>query len=102
MEAITNVKVGFKTYKIEKPMEIVEVDGEYSGTCSYTTSTIKLADKLEQVDKNQVFWHELLHCICKRFALVAFNEDEQSIDLLATGIYELIKDNPHIFTMRDI
>ena len=102
MAAIDTVKVGLKTYKIERPLEIVEVGGEYYGACSPDTATIKIAGKFEQSDRNQVFWHELLHGICRRFCIRELNNDEQTIDLLATGIYELIKDNPHIFKMKNI
>ena len=99
---VDTVKVGVKTYRIEKPLEIIQVGGEYYGVCDSDTSVIKIADKFEQQDKNISFLHELLHGICKRFSMRELNKDEQTIDLLATGIYEVIKDNPHIFTMVDI
>jgi len=96
------LKVGIKTYEIQKPSEIIQVGGEFAGMQSYRRSTIEIADKLDQQDKNQVFWHEILHAICDRFHLRELDGDEQTIDLLATGIYEVIQDNPDIFQMENI
>ena len=87
---------------IQRPLEIVEVGGEYYGTSCCDNAIIRIADKLSQHDKNHTFIHELLHCICKRFQIRGLDQDEQTIDLLATGIYEIIMDNPHIFLMEDI
>jgi len=102
MSAINNIKIGVKNFSIQHPMEIVEVGGEYAGTCDFREETIKIADKLTQHDKNQTFLHEIIHAICQRFMMQGLNQDEQTIDLLATGLYEVIKDNPHIFLMEDI
>jgi len=60
---INSVRIGTKNYKIERPLEIVQVGGEYSGVFSYHDEEIKIADKLSQHDKNQTFLHEMLHCI---------------------------------------
>lgn len=96
------IKVGFKNYEILKPLEIIQVGGEFNGIHNYQENTISIADKIAQQDKNHVFIHELLHAICARFHLTELNRDEQTIDLLATGIYEAIKDNPDIFKMENI
>jgi len=84
---INGIKIGTKTYTIERPLEIVQVGGEFSGMAHYREEVIKIADKLSQHDKNQTFLHELLHCICNRFYIEELNKDEQSLDLLATGLY---------------
>ena len=99
---IDKVKVGYKTYKIERPPAIKEVGGELCGSCDFHDCIIKIADKLDQDDKNLVFLHELIHSICSRLSIDRLNADEQTLDRLATGLYEVIKDNPHIFTMADI
>ena len=100
MQAIGNVKIGFKNYKIEPLVQLFQ--GEIYGACSYSEEFLKICGKLPQHDRNLTLIHELLHCICKRFAITDLNQDEQTLDLLATGLYEAIKDNPHIFHMEDI
>jgi len=102
MKEISHIKIGVKKYAIQRPMEIVEVGGEFFGTIDFRKEEIQVANKLPQHDKNQVFMHEMLHGICSRFAILGLNQDEQTIDLLATGLYEAIIDNPHIFHMENI
>jgi len=102
MEPINTVKIGFKTYVLERPNEIITVGGECCGRCSYHESKILIAGKLEQHEKNHTLIHEMIHCICDRFSLRELNKDEQTVDLLALGIYEAITDNPHIFFMNNI
>ena len=102
LSKVNTIKIGYKTYRIEKPLEIKEISAEYYGIASHENATITIADKLEQHDKNHVFIHELLHAICARFQMRELNEEEQTLDLLASGIYEAIIDNPHIFLMEDI
>jgi len=101
-KSLNTIKIGFKQYTIEKPDEIDAVDGNYAGTQDYGKSKIRVANSLEQDDQNYVFLHELIHCICCRFDLRKLNKDEHTIDLLSLGLYETIRDNPHIFTMSDI
>ena len=96
---INNVKIGHKQYTIEKPEEM---DGDLCGFHDYKKAKIKIDNSLDQYDKNLTFIHEIIHGVCCRVDLRALNEDEHSIELLALGLFEAIKDNPHIFTMVDI
>ena len=102
MDDLNTVKIGYKKYAIEKPQELEVNDMEFFGTYSFMRSKIKIAGKLSQDDKNHTFIHEMLHAICTRFSLKELSGDEQTVDLLALGVYEAIQDNPHIFLMADI
>ena len=102
MAKIKTIKLGYKNYTIKKPKKISEFSGEYYGTCDNHKTVIRIADKFCKDIKNQCFIHEILHCLCHQFGLLELNKDEHTIDLLAKGIYEAIKDNPNIFTMADI
>ena len=95
------VKIGYKEYEIIKQPEIIELKGEYYGECKSNEEKIIIADKFSQKIQNQSFLHELLHCIANKYDL-EINYDEHAIQLLSTGLYEAIIDNPHIFTMKDI
>ena len=103
--SITNknnkVKIGYKEYEIIKQPEIIEVKGDYYGKTETDEEKITIASKFSQKVQNQTFLHELLHCIASKYDLPV-NQDEHTIELLATGLYEAILDNPHIFTMKDI
>ena len=102
MNEINALKIGFKSYAIEKPEEISEVAGDYYGTACHQKEVIRIASRYSQHDKNHTFIHEMLHCICMRFDLRELNNDEHTISLLATGIYEAIVDNPGCFLMADV
>jgi hypothetical protein len=95
------VKIGYKEYEIIKQPEIIEVKGDYYGKTETDEEKITIASKFSQKVQNQTFIHELLHCIASKYDLQV-NQDEHTIELLATGLYETILDNPHIFTMKDI
>ena len=95
------VKIGYKEYEIIKQPEIIEVKGDYYGKTETDEEKITIASKFSQKVQNQTFLHELLHCIASKYDL-SINQDEHTIELLATGLYEAIIDNPHIFTMKDI
>lgn len=96
------VKVGFKEYEIVKVPEIKEVAGTYYGKMEADKELITISSNLSQKLQNQTFLHELLHCIAHKYDLQRLNDDEHEIELLATGIYEVILDNPHIFKMQNI
>lgn len=99
----STLKIGFKNYTIEKPDEIEALtEGTCFGMVNYEKAKIRIASKFEQNDKNHTLIHEMMHCICMRFGLRDLSDDEHMIDLLATGIYEAILDNPHLFKMADV
>jgi Zn-dependent peptidase ImmA (M78 family) len=99
---IDSIRIGYRNFAIERPDEIIQVAGEFYGAADQDKAIIEIANKFSQHQKNQTFIHEILHCICGRFGLKELNNNEHTIVLLATGIYEAILDNPHIFKMADI
>lgn len=96
------VKIGYKEYEIVKETELFNNKRqELLGEADHNIETIRIASKFKQNIQNQAFIHELLHTIAEKNRLEV-NNNEDEIDVLATGIYEAILDNPHIFTMKDI
>jgi hypothetical protein len=96
------VKIGYKEYEIVKEPELFnDKRQELLGEVDHNIETIRIASKFKQNIQNQAFIHELLHTIAEKNRLEV-NNNEDEIDALATGIYEAILDNPHIFTMKDI
>jgi hypothetical protein len=96
------LKVGVREYRVVHCPEIVEVGGEYYGKHEIDKTTITIASKYSQLQQNESFLHELFHAITCMQDLRGINNDENAIDLLAKGLYLVIKDNPHIFSMADI
>lgn len=98
------IKIGTREYAIIHKSEMVEVGGELYGKFDSKELAITLASKFPQVQQNETFLHELLHGICKMQDLEQGNYEitEHQVQLLAAGLYTVIKDNSHIFTMVDI
>lgn len=96
------LKVGAKEYEIVHKLELIEVGGELYGKHEYDEAKIYIANKYPQIIQNETFLHEMFHAIAEMQDLKDLSSDEHSIQLLAKGLYLVIKDNPHIFTMCDI
>lgn len=88
-----NLKIGYKNYTIKTENEVYDDNRqELYGEISYDKETIRLSTKFSRNLQNQALIHELVHAIGDKYQL-DINKDEKTVDLLATGIYELILDN---------
>lgn len=101
-KTVDEVIVGLKTYKIEKPQEIVEVGGEYYGACDNKESIIKIASKFSPLQQQETLLHEVLHAICHMQNLMDIDSNEHAIELLAKGLHMVMKQNPHVFTLAEV
>ena len=96
------VKIGFKEYEIVKKEEVVHLPNECYGKIDYDREKIEIATKFNQKQQNATFLHELMHGIFDKLDLVELNNNEQIVNQVASTLYEVILDNPHIFTMKNI
>jgi hypothetical protein len=98
-ELPTKVKVFDVVYKIEhldKPSEVDLFKRESLwGQVDFWTRTIRIYHNNRQVaDVMQTVWHEILHAIASSLHIDnKINDDNDIIDLLATGINNVIVDN---------
>ncbi|MCI8273533.1 MAG: hypothetical protein HFJ55_05575 [Clostridia bacterium] len=96
------VKIGYKEYEIVKEPEIISLPNELYEEINYEKEQIRISSKYSQKQQNQTFLHELIHGIFEKLDMTNLKEDEVVVNQLATTLYEVIIDNPHIFTMKDI
>ncbi len=96
------VKIGYKEYEIVKKEEVIDLPNECYGRIDYDKETIEIATKYSQKQQNQTFLHELIHGIFEKLDMDDLRKNEVVINQVATTLYEVILDNPHIFTMKDI
>lgn len=68
----------------------------------YDKEKIEIATKFSQKQQNQTFLHELIHGIFEKLDMMELKSNETIVNQLATTLYEVILDNPHIFIMKDI
>lgn len=94
--------MGYKNYRIEKKEILVEIPRELYGQIDYNAELIQLSTRFGQNQINQTFLHELVHGICEKIGYNETNDDDRFIDQFSATLYEIIKDNPHIFIMKDI
>ena len=91
------LKVAGKTYAVEFPYEFVECD-DLAGQSDHVTLVIRVSGDKKRDNAprareflEDTFLHELLHCVDQ-----AYNDGESSertITQLATGLYQVFKDN---------
>lgn len=98
----SKVKIGYKEYEIVKEPEIINLPEELMGQINFQEEKIRISTKYSQNQQNQSFLHELVHGILEKLSLRELNDNETIVDQIATTLYEVILDNPHIFTMKDI
>ena len=102
LEKYYKYKIGYKEYEIVKEPEIISLPSELYGEINYEKEQIRISSKYSQKQQNQTFLHELIHGIFEKLDVTNLKEDEVVVNQLATTLYEVILDNPHIFTMKDI
>lgn len=96
------VKTGYKEYEIIKKQQVIELPNDCYGKIDYDKEIIEISNRFNQKQQNQTFLHELVHGIFEKLDLHDLRQDERIVNQLATALYEVILDNPHIFTMKDI
>ena len=96
------VKLGYKEYEIVKKPEVIDLPNECYGKIDYDKETIEISNKYSQKQQNATFLHELVHGIFEKLDLDDLRRNEQIVNQVSSTLYEVILDNPHIFTMKDI
>lgn len=96
------LKVGFKEYDIIRKDEVIELPNECYGKIDYDNEVIEISTKYSQNQRNATFLHEMFHAIFNKLDMEELRCDEVVVNQLATELYMIIKENPHIFSMKDI
>jgi hypothetical protein len=91
---ITRVKIGPIVYKVKVVPNLKDTDGKHMyGSIDYAKNELTL--NLHEVQTmNQTLFHEVLHGILHNAGITDISESV--LDVLATGIYALLKDNPKL------
>ena len=86
-----HIKVGGLDYKIKKKPRIIWEDGELSGQITYHKTKILLSEQNSEQYEVVTLLHEAIHAI---FHLAGMEQEERTVEVLATGIFMLLRDNP--------
>lgn len=92
------VRIGGVDYTVIMEERIIDDEGRaLRGQIDYNAAKIKLEPNVQdEQGKKQTLMHEIMHGICKHFEL-SINDDEDTINKIATGMYMVIADNPEMF-----
>lgn len=90
------VKVAGYIYNVERPESSFLEDGSaLDGVHRAADQVIKVVQSGTDDYQNTVFLHELLHAII--YAYTPDAQDEEFVEQVSKGLYQVIKDNPEIF-----
>ena len=93
------VRIGGIDYTIKHVPRLVSADGDLcNGLFDSNRSVIELnsENELSQGRIEQVLIHEILHGIVFTTGL-NLEDEEITVNVLAKGLYQVIKDNPQLF-----
>lgn len=95
------IQIGARTYNVltidPDPDTVFDhsADGDLLGQIDYAGLTIKLLDNQAPEQKFQCLLHEIVHAIA--FDMGYRSQNERDVDLLASTLHRLIRDNPELF-----
>lgn len=94
MKIPEKIRVGGVDYVIEHADNLRIGNGICYGTISYTDSVISIStsDSTGHQHKCITLWHEILHGIFEHACMHPENE-EQVVEILSKGIYQVLQDN---------
>ena len=76
-----------------KEVDVVCKEDPRKGEYNYLTGVIKLDQNMPTDMKNQVLMHELLHAMFDFLGLDELRDDEQKVQMIATGLHQLFTQN---------
>lgn len=86
------VRIGGKDYEIIKTNLLATE--QLQGQILYMQLKIKLEESLPKQQLEAVLIHEIIHGV---FEQMSIKQDEELVEKLGNGLYQVISDNPHIF-----
>lgn len=96
MKIPNKVKIGGYTYSVEREDAPYVIDDVIAhGSHNYPNLQIKVGSFGTLEYQESVFLHELIHGIIAVYC--ANRQDEEFVEQLSKGLYQVIVDNPKIF-----
>ncbi len=93
MKLPEKIRIGGVNYDIEYAPGLDDGSQLLYGRLSYSDSTIKInTDCQKSQHMGITLWHEILHGIAGH-ANLEIQDEEQVVDVLAKGIYQVLEDN---------
>ena len=98
MKIPKTVRISGIDYQIELLQHLNDGEKVLYGRAEYDQSSIKLnTSNQEHQFMCVTLWHEILHVICSQADINLGEEEEQVVDKIAYGIYQVLQDNGKAF-----
>lgn len=78
-----------ETYRVKQVLK-VNKDGRW-GEHDPAKNTIKIKKDLNEDQKEQTYYHELVHAILTNLSYTDLNEDEDFVDRFAKAMHQILK-----------
>lgn len=88
------IKINWRTYKILKK-ETLQGGDDYVGNVFQSSGEIEIKKDQEFYAEKITVLHEIIHCILYH-AGSKLKKDEDFIEMVANGIYQVLKENPEV------
>lgn len=89
------VKIGYKDFEVNLiDRALVDGDKVLYGRIEHDFATITISKIYSEDQQKCTFLHECIHGIDELFEI---GLEEEQVRKLSKGIYQFIKDNPHLF-----
>lgn len=92
-----SVKVLNLTFQIAEK-DVIEFGSTLVGQIDHIKQEISLLKHMKEERKKKVLIHEILHSVLEQLGFQEEHQDEQLINCLSTAIFQLMLDNPELFT----
>jgi hypothetical protein len=92
-----SVKIGAVFYGVEYVQDLQDHGCPLDGQIEYNQANIKIKANMDEQIQVQALLHEVIHGINAQAAIPAMKET--TIDALAYGIYQVMRDNPELVRM---
>jgi Zn-dependent peptidase ImmA (M78 family) len=96
MQIPDTIKIGWRDYCIEF---VDEIDEDLSnGEISFNEQKIKINKNIKSIDeKSFTLLHEIIHGIFYSQGHSEWNDNEDLVDAVSEGLFQVLKDNPELF-----
>ena len=96
MKIPKQIKIGGFMFNVKESKQIA-IEGNGYGSTHHTTQTIYIDPDSTPQKKEQTFLHEMMHGIWNQVGLnkreYTHKQEEEIIDALSHGLYQVLKDN---------
>ena len=98
MKIPKTIKIGWRNYTVKFVEGIRDEKGEMlDGEIDFSNHIIYINDNLNEEEKEVVFLHEITHGIFNDKCHSEWQDNEDLIETISEGIFQLMLDNPKLF-----